>query len=858
MTPYKIFTLLFVVMLIPLASASLLDGLISFYPLDGTTGAIVDVNLANDGTNINIQRGIPGILINGVNGTTPAADGYINISNDGSAAFSTTSVSISMWIKPDPNINSPSSVFFIDKRGTGGDANNPFFLFKDTGSVRKVSFHISNGVSESTITSPTATLTEHVWTHFIATYNETSGNQSLWVNGSLVLSKINGGFGALVNPNERNFVIGARATDGINSLNGSMDEIGIWNRALVESEVLEMYNSGNARDMSGIRLKNVTLNSPANGTAFAQPTVDFNATLDMLDGTMRNATLVVHRINGTLFSDSLNVFVTGSRNDSLFTLTGIPLDTFTWNVEMHYTNTTGKNVSLFALQNRTFSNDVSSGSQFFLGSAYETSIQFFQENITIPNGFNITSANFTWNNTDFGGNFAHIAGNNYSLSKSMVTPLTNGSVLFNWTIVLNSTIDRSFSANNQTVLGLFFGLTNATQSTTVLNISFRNETVAQEPVTALVSSFFSTYHVGNGSIVKTFSFTSATEELNYSFGTNANTTLSANYSINYDNIYSESRSLLQAPFISLTSIVTEKILFLLPSSEGIFVTFQVLNVGQQTLSDVLMVVKQGINEIFKGFTDSAGLVTIFLNPATSYSFEFSKEGFDNFTTILMPTQSTFTINLGGGPTDQLQDFSRGITYSIEPTDILLDTDRLYNFSLTLSSEFWTLDSFGFNLVNSTGQSFGSVSSTVGTGGTISLQNIDTGNSSQISMLLFWEINGTFSNTTRVWQVVKGGDSSFSILNFFTDLSTYISSGLFGLKDFGLRVIVFLAIFLFAGVLSFKFGLTSPTSIAGLMTAGIGFFDVALNLVPNPTPIANFPTIVMVILTIALAFREGSR
>ena len=121
---------------------------------------------------------------------------------------------------------------------------------------------------------------------------------------------------------------------------------------------------------------------------------------------------------------------------------------------------------------------------------------------------------------------------------------------------------------------------------------------------------------------------------------------------------------------------------------------------------------------------------------------------------------------------------------------------------------------------------------------------------------FWNIDGNFTNRTTYWNVMNSANTQWSVSRFFTDFTLYLNSDMFGLDDFGRYLIIFLIIFLSIGIMSFKFGLVSPISIASIVFGVIFFFDVAVSLLPNPVgAIPNFPTFIAGLILIALIFRE---
>ena len=79
------------------------------------------------------------------------------------------------------------------------------------------------------------------WNHIVFTWS--SGVSKLYVNGALAVT---GSFSEVGNSTNIPFIIGANSDGAIGSYNfeGSIDAVGIWNRALVLGEVQALYNSG--------------------------------------------------------------------------------------------------------------------------------------------------------------------------------------------------------------------------------------------------------------------------------------------------------------------------------------------------------------------------------------------------------------------------------------------------------------------------------------------------------------------------------------------------------------------------------------------------------------------------------------
>lgn len=110
------------------------------------------------------------------------------------------------------------------------------------------------------------------------------------------------------------------------------------------------------------------------------------------------------------------------------------------------------------------------------------------------------------------------------------------------------------------------------------------------------------------------------------------------------------------------------------------------------------------------------------------------------------------------------------------------------------------------------------------------------------MNFYYNVNGTRINLQRVWMVLDTSDNSFSIAHALNDLSNYINNnstnntGIFGIKGTNSRnlgLIVLFIIFISAGVMSYKFGVSSPAAIGGFIFGLVWLFDIQFGWIPTP-------------------------
>ena len=212
-------------------SGSLTQGLVSYWPFCGN---------ANDDTG-NGNNGI-------VNGATLTIDRFGNSNSaydfDGLTSYiSGTGVNlpqgdisrtVSLWVKT-------TGGFSVN---TGGQTGSVFdygtFENNKRFSVLLVDNDFTNYFSAFyNDFHPNSSVTSNVWTNIVWVYSET--NLKLYLNGNLSST---GNISSL-NTTGQNFVFGNTIPNSIGQYEkykGTIDDIGIWNRALTPSEVTQLYN----------------------------------------------------------------------------------------------------------------------------------------------------------------------------------------------------------------------------------------------------------------------------------------------------------------------------------------------------------------------------------------------------------------------------------------------------------------------------------------------------------------------------------------------------------------------------------------------------------------------------------------
>jgi len=623
-----------------------------------------------------------------------------------------------------------------------------------------------------------------------------------------------------------------------------------WVRLIGEDLVFQLW--GGKANQSTI---NITLVRPTNGTNVIVP-LNFNGTVTPNPvGTLNlsNATLFVWYNNGTFFNDSFITFTGSNLNYSIFNLSSIPLGIFQWNIQGCAQDEINGTVCDMAAVNFSFeSSAFQISNRRFNSTVYETASEIFQLNFSALSQFTSFKTFLTYKGTRRLATTSCNASNFCTALNTFDIPTGAGNNSFLWEIELtNSSGTTPFNStgSNQTVLHANLTLCGlAGGNTAFINFTFKNETVLKQSVNAFVSDSSWTYYLGTGSVQKNLTFSDATERASFSFCfVPAHRTVNLNLTLSYDNSESEQRVFNPAIFAQTRNTLNQT-LFLLPSNDGIFVTFQVINIAQQPIPDALVTItRSGFGTISQTRTGGSGTTNVFLNPNFAYTLTVSATGFPTFSTTQAFPTTEFTVTLGGSAVVGT-DLGRGITVDINPKVGTLLNNTNVQFNMSLNSSFNVLDSWGFVLSNSSGTVLTSNTSTSTTGGTL-FNTLNTGNHSLITMDYFWEINSTFNNRSVSWAVRAQPEGGFQ--SFFDRLKTYTDDGIFGLNNFSLALILFSMVFIFGGILSFKFGLTSPMAIFSVVTIFVILLDT-FELLPTFGGVRFVPGVVMVLILIIMA------
>lgn len=833
----KLFILLAIIFCIGFVNAAAYTNVTTYYPFNEASGNATDIVNSKNGLNISGVNRTAGKL----NLAAEFNNNYFNVTDVSAGNLSSSPFSINFWMNS--SVVTGNRNMFVKANATTG------FYVIYMASTNRTSINDPTG---TLIHSGTNSVFQSNWT--MVTFTFANSNMSVYVNGIQTNNSI---VPRNISTNLMAMSIGADVTQPNENYTGLIDDTSFWQRQLNSTEINELYNNGNGYSVGDGEF--VQLISPTESSTTFNSIINFNASsFPFANGYSNvNATLNVWRSNGTLFATSTNAITGTNKNFTNWTISGIGFGSFKWNVLGCVNNATATQCSS-APSNFTFTSGLNT-STVFNATTYETSLESFNLNATINQTVSISSANLFYDGTSYSGTI-NGAGGSYLITKAIDIPSNYGNKTWYWNLLFSDGQQMNTTPQYQNVSTInltFCGA--APQNIKYINFTFKNETIAQESVNASFATSW-VYYLGSGTVTKSYSYINTSVNPSYAFCFNPpDKRVYSSLESTYSNSESQQRSYSPSS-LSLTNVTTNTTLFLLPTSLGQYVTFQIINAAEQAIEGALVTVSSTtFGTVASALTDSSGGATFFLNPLSTYTVNVSASGFGSTSLTVTPSQTIYTIQLGSSGNVTQEDYTRGVSYTIRPSlSEVLNNNTAYNFNVTFVSTYWNLDSFGFTLRNSSGSILASTSGTGSSGGIVST-TLNTGNYTRIVINYFWVINNTYSNATAYWTVLDSSGTEWSINYFIQDLKSYIGTGLFGLDNFGLSIIIFLTIFVFTGIMSYKFGLNSPGAIMGIIFGLVLLFDVGLELIPNPVnAVDHFPTIFVLIIFIGVLIGEATK
>jgi len=230
--PYSGVQFMFPFRQVDLVLGSLFNGLVSYWKLDSTASATDSLGVYT-GTNTNISNDDSGKISNAYafNGTSS----YVSF---GDILKLTTAMSISIWVK----LSSTAGEKWAIENANDIDTYKGFRITVYGSPINQAGFLLQNGVDDNLDFSYGPNIADGIWHHVVATWNGTTAY--LYVDNSKSTGQSWAHTMAYCTTTKFNL---GKSIYNSNYWTGSLDEVGIWNRALTDTEVSQLYNSGSGR-----------------------------------------------------------------------------------------------------------------------------------------------------------------------------------------------------------------------------------------------------------------------------------------------------------------------------------------------------------------------------------------------------------------------------------------------------------------------------------------------------------------------------------------------------------------------------------------------------------------------------------
>jgi gliding motility-associated-like protein len=220
--------------------STLENGLVAWYPMNGNANDESGNGL--NGTTFNTNT------VNGRSASSTSlefngSNSYVEASTNPLLENITSALTLSAWIKPN---NTGSEGAIIARRDFVGNPNGERTHFQlsitSTGAIQFAAQNNSISNSNILVTSASQTVDYQDWNHVASTFEQDT--VKIYHNGQLIHSQHTPN--QVLSPNNHWMNIGRIHRSGgntfFNEFSGSIDEIGIWNRAITLTEVNYLYS----------------------------------------------------------------------------------------------------------------------------------------------------------------------------------------------------------------------------------------------------------------------------------------------------------------------------------------------------------------------------------------------------------------------------------------------------------------------------------------------------------------------------------------------------------------------------------------------------------------------------------------
>jgi hypothetical protein len=235
--------------------SNLMTGLIGYWRFnETTTGTAPGATDFRDfsGNNRHATRSATSITLNAVgrfNGAISSNNtgGYVDLTGVNTSISSTGSYTISVWLYVNSFTNGcgGSGTYFLDRAA----ATNPLAgICARAGNVFAMETRCDSGASLSQLNG--GAIVVGTWQHVVIQRDRTNALYRIFTGGTQIASAADAAGCAVTLATPR---LGRHATNGTGGLNGRVDEVAFWNRALSATEIQQIYRRGANRLQFQIR-----------------------------------------------------------------------------------------------------------------------------------------------------------------------------------------------------------------------------------------------------------------------------------------------------------------------------------------------------------------------------------------------------------------------------------------------------------------------------------------------------------------------------------------------------------------------------------------------------------------------------
>lgn len=239
----------------PTGYANVTNDLVLHLRFDGDAGD--SSGRGNNGTAVNGPEFVEGLIgsdalkyttVLNEGGTAIVSANYVNLGAPADLRFGAgTSFSVGLWVKTTPGNTDPDLPYIGNATNS---MNNPGWVLGPTFGTGGWQWSLNDGVNNMAVNGPANSINNGGWQHFLLVVDRDSKTANSYLNGVLVTSRDISMMGSLDNAVGAPILIGqARGDDAGTGLylepgSATLDDIGIWRRALTPLEVAQIESAG--------------------------------------------------------------------------------------------------------------------------------------------------------------------------------------------------------------------------------------------------------------------------------------------------------------------------------------------------------------------------------------------------------------------------------------------------------------------------------------------------------------------------------------------------------------------------------------------------------------------------------------